>query len=176
MPQTLHKALFLDRDGVINVDVGFAHRPEQIRFMDGIFELCRAAKAKEYLIIVATNQSGIGRGYFSEDDFLSVMDWIKAQFAIQDILIDAVYFCPHHPQEGKGPYRQDCQDRKPNPGMFLQAQREHRIDMARSLLIGDHERDLQAGKNAGVGRLLILGRTAPIGQPILSLHEAVILL
>lgn len=170
MSEAQHKALFLDRDGVINVDTGYVHLSEHICFIEGIFDVCRAAKTKNYLIIIVTNQSGIGRGYYSEGDFHRLMEWMKSQFTLQGISIDAVYFCPHHPQEGKGEYRRDCPDRKPNPGMLIKAQREYNIDLERSILIGDRDSDHQAGKKAGIGRIFQLGQT------ISSLGEVVDLL
>ncbi|MDE3060364.1 MAG: HAD family hydrolase [Pseudomonadota bacterium] len=158
--RSLRKALFLDRDGVINVDVGHTHRRESIVFIDGIFDLCRAARSMEYLLIVVTNQSGIGRGYFSEDDFHTLMRWMQDRFAQEGAPLDAVYFCPHHPEHGLGVYKQESQDRKPGPGMILRAQQEHGIDLRRSILIGDKDTDMQAAAGAGIGKSLLLAATA----------------
>ena len=149
-------ALFLDRDGVINVDYGYVHRPEEFDFIEGIFELVAAANRAGYLVVVVTNQAGIGRGYYSEAQFHALTDWMKTRFNEHGAIIDAVYFCPCHPEHGIGAYRRESAFRKPAPGMLLQAQRELDIDMAQSILIGDKPSDMAAGRAAGVGTLLHL--------------------
>ncbi|MCL1889757.1 MAG: HAD family hydrolase [Desulfovibrionaceae bacterium] len=157
-------ALFLDRDGVINIDRGYVHRQEDFIFVEGIFELVRAARQAGRRVIVATNQSGIGRGLYSEKDFLRLMDWVKDEFLAQGADLDAVYYCPFHPEHGLGAYRRESPERKPAPGMLLRAAREHGLDLARSLLLGDALSDMQAGLDAGIGRLFFLrpdGREAP---------------
>ncbi len=148
-------ALFLDRDGVINVDHAYVHRKEDVDFVDGIFDLCIAAKRRGYLVIVVTNQAGIGRGYYTEHDFHVLTDWMKAQFRQRGADIDAVYFSPYHPEHGIGAYRKDADCRKPRPGMLLRAAREFGIDVSRSVLVGDNDTDVQAGMAAGVGRNLL---------------------
>lgn len=137
----MNKALFLDRDGTINVDSGYVYRIEDFQFLDGIFELCRLAQAKGYLLIVITNQSGIERGYYSEADFQLLNSHMVQEFAKAGIKIDDVFFCPSLTGE----------DRKPEPGMFLKAQLKHDIDMARSASLGDKPRDIEAAQRAGVG-------------------------
>lgn len=151
-----HPALFLDRDGVVNVDHAYVHRREDFDFVDGIFELCRTARARGYRIFIVTNQAGIGRGYYTEDDFHALTAWMQARFAAEDAAIDQVYFCPFHPEHGVGRYKVDSPMRKPGPGMILQAAREHDIDLAASLLVGDMDTDIEAGCAAGIGRLLQL--------------------
>ena len=146
------KALFLDRDGVINVDRGYVHEQENCAFVDGIFELVRLANAADYLVVIVTNQAGIGRGYFSEAQFILFMDWMREMFASQGAKIDRIYFCPHHSEAGVGSYKQACFCRKPQPGMFNRAQRDLDLDMSSSLIIGDKLSDLEAGARAGVGR------------------------
>ena len=136
------KALFLDRDGTINVDYGYVHEPEKFVFMDGVFDFCRRAMAAGYLIIVVTNQSGIERGFFSEADFERLTRYMLDRFSGEGIEITDVFHCPSL----SGP------DRKPEPGLFLKAKEKYDIDMAASLNIGDSERDLEAGRRAGVGR------------------------
>jgi D-glycero-D-manno-heptose 1,7-bisphosphate phosphatase len=148
---SMRKALFLDRDGVINVDHGYVCTPERTEFIDGIFDLCRVARQRGYLIVVVTNQAGIARGYYSEQDFLGYMDWMRGVFVEQGIPLDAVYYCPHHPTDGIGDYLRACECRKPEPGMILAAQRDLGIDLKRSVLVGDKPSDLQAGDAAGVG-------------------------
>nr|WP_145544880.1 HAD family hydrolase [Variovorax boronicumulans] len=144
-------ALFLDRDGVINVDHGYVHRVEQFDFMDGIFELCRLARARGYSLFVVTNQAGIGRGYYTEEAFHALTRWMLAEFERHGAPITQVYFCPDHPTHGVGPYRRHSPMRKPGPGMVLKAAQDHGLDLARSVLLGDNLTDIQAGEAAGVG-------------------------
>lgn len=151
-----NRALFLDRDGVINRDDGYVFEKEHFVFIDGIFELTRAARDLGYLIIVVTNQAGIGRGYYSVNDFLRLSDWMKGVFEKENAFIDHVYFCPTHPEHGIGKYKTESEFRKPNPGMLLSARRDFDIDLERSLLVGDKESDIEAGIKAGVGKKLLL--------------------
>ncbi|WP_338844819.1 HAD family hydrolase [Massilia sp. W12] len=146
------KGLFLDRDGVINIDYGYVYRQSQFEFVDGIFDICRAAVQRGYSIFVVTNQAGIGRGYYSEQDFEELMSWVRAQFAAQDCPIREVYYCPTHPEFGVGAYKCASLRRKPQPGMILDAVRDFKVDLAASILVGDKESDIQAGLAAGVGR------------------------
>lgn len=174
------KALFLDRDGVINVDHGYVCAPARTDFVDGIFDLCAGAQALGYRLIVATNQAGIARGYFSEADFSAYMDWMRGVFREHGVEFTAVYHCPHHAREGQGAYRIACDCRKPAPGMLLQAIREHALDASACALIGDKDTDIDAGRAAGVGCLIRLdagaGTAAPAAGPglraVTSLHEA----
>ena len=142
----IKKALFLDRDGVINKDKSYLYKIEEFEFIDGIFELCKYFQKQGYLIIVVTNQSGIARGYYNEDDFKQLTQWMYDEFKANDVEITKVYHCPHHPNYSQ----KDCNCRKPKPGMLLQAAKEFNIDLANSLLIGDKERDIQAAIAAGV--------------------------
>jgi len=144
-------ALFLDRDGVINHDDGYTSRPEDFKFIEGIFDLCRTAKQFGYLLIVVTNQAGIGRGYYSEQDFLTLTAWMCARFEAEGAPITEVFFCPDHPKHGIGPYKKDSFDRKPNPGMLLRAAKKYRILMQNSIIVGDKDTDMLAGERAGVG-------------------------
>lgn len=159
-------ALFLDRDGVINVDHAYVYKKENFDFIDGIFELVAAAKRAGYLVVVVTNQAGIGRGYYTPEDFHILMDWVGEQFAANGGALDAVYYCPHHPQHGIGEYRQDSEDRKPGPGMLLRAARELDIDLARSVMIGDKASDVEAGKAAGLTNLYYFGGEANTGPAV----------
>lgn len=144
-------ALFLDRDGVINIDHGYVYKKEDFEFVEGIFEFCRTAKQFGYLIFVITNQAGIGRGFYTEEDFLKITDWMCNIFRDNGIVIDKVYYCPFHPVHGVGHYKTDSPNRKPRPGMIFQANEEFTIDLAKSVLIGDKETDIEAGVTAGVG-------------------------
>lgn len=153
------KALFLDRDGVINVDHGYVCTPERVEFIEGIFKLCRQAKALGYLLIVITNQAGIGRGFYTEADFHQLTDWMRGVFEQEGCVIDAVYFCPTHPTQGLGHYRRESPQRKPNPGMILDAMEDFDIDLDRSLLVGDKLSDIEAGRAAGVACNVMLSLT-----------------
>lgn len=150
------RALFLDRDGVINVDYGYVHKPEDFDFVEGIFSLCAAAQHHKYLIVVVTNQAGIARGYYSEDEFLYLMKWVKQQFIQKGIALSAVYHCPYHPIHGLGPYKRESVDRKPGPGMFLRAALDLDLDLGNSVMIGDQPTDIEAAAKAGVGLKLHL--------------------
>lgn len=156
---SLSPALFLDRDGVINIDYGYVYKQEDFEFVEGIFELCRTAKRLGYLIFVITNQAGIGRGYYTEQDFLRLTDWMCGVFSDKGVVIDNVYFCPSHPDYGVGQYKADSPYRKPGPGMILQAAEEFGVDLTRSVLVGDKETDIQAGMAAGVGCNLLYRET-----------------
>jgi D-glycero-D-manno-heptose 1,7-bisphosphate phosphatase len=150
-----HSAIFLDRDGVININYGHVHKREDFDFIDGIFDIARYAHEQNYKIVVITNQAGIGRGYYSEDDFHQLTDWMCEQFSLAGAPIERVYFSPYHPTAGIGAYLKDDLSRKPRPGMILQAQAELNLDLAGSVLIGDKATDIQAGIAAGVGRNLL---------------------
>lgn len=146
-----NKALFLDRDGVVNLDHGYVHRIVDFEFVDGIFELLKCAQQKNYLIIIITNQAGIGRGLYSEETFVKLNSWMCDKFLAEGILITQVYYCPSHPYMGIGAYRKDDFRRKPNPGMIFDAQLDFDLDLNVSLLVGDKETDMQAGLAAGLG-------------------------
>ena len=149
------KALFLDRDGVININHGYVHSPANTDWVPGIFELVAAAHARGFLPIVITNQAGIGRGLYDEATFLDYTAWMHAQFASRGTPLLATYWCPHHPAEGLGDYRVECDCRKPRPGMLLEAIARFDIDPARSLMIGDKQGDLDAAAAAGVAARLL---------------------
>lgn len=152
-------ALFLDRDGVINIDHAYVHKKRDFHFIDGIFELCRHAQNQGYLIVVVTNQAGIGRGYYTENDFSELTDWMIKCFADEGVNIRKVYHCPYHPEHGIGEYRKDADCRKPKPGMMLNAADELALDLKTSLMIGDNEKDMQAARNAGINTRLLLNPT-----------------
>ncbi len=138
--------LFLDRDGIINKDVGYAYRPEQMQFMPSIFSVCRYFQRRGYLIVIVTNQSGIARNYYGEDDFSALNIWLKHEFLRRGIVLNSIKHCPHHPTISG-----DCDCRKPRPGMLLEAAKELNIDLKNSIMIGDKSSDMQAGCHAGVG-------------------------
>ena len=150
------KALFLDRDGVINEDREYVHKREDFVFREGIFDVCRYFQEKGFLIFVITNQSGIGRGYFTEKDFQKLNRWMLEEFSKKGIEIQKVYYCPYHPEFGVGHYKKKSEDRKPKPGMVLKAQKEFNLNLSQSVLIGDKPEDIQCGKTAGVGTNILV--------------------
>lgn len=135
-----NKALFLDRDGTINIDYGYVGSIDKFQFIDGIFEFCQVAQTLGYKIIVITNQSGIARGYYTVEDYKKVTKYMCEEFLKRGIKITDVFYCP----ELTGP------NRKPAPGMFLAARDKHNIDMSNSVSVGDKQRDLEAASAAGV--------------------------
>jgi D-glycero-D-manno-heptose 1,7-bisphosphate phosphatase len=153
--------VFLDRDGVINVNHGYVHDFESFEFIDGIFEVARAAHSNGYKLIVITNQSGIGRGYYSEQQFHQLTEWMCNEFLNAGAPIEKVYFSPFHPTSGYGAYKKDDVTRKPRPGMIYQAQREMNLDLRNSILIGDNASDIQAGIAAGVGLNILFAQKQP---------------
>ena len=154
------RALFLDRDGTINIDKHYVYRIEDFEWVPGIVELCRAAVGAGYDIVIITNQSGIERGYFTEADYELFTAYLKEQFAAHGVPVLDVLHCPWL----------EHADRKPNPGLFLKAEAKWGIDMAASLSLGDKERDVQAGKNAGVGRnyLLSAGGSSALATAVVA--------
>lgn len=136
-----NKALFLDRDGVINKDIEYAYRKEQIIFNRDIFDVCRKAVEKGYLIIIITNQAGVAKGYYSEEDVRSLHDWISLKFKEMGIHITSFYFCPYHIDGTVKEYKKESSWRKPEPGMILQAISDFNIDIEKSLVVGDKPSD-----------------------------------
>jgi D-glycero-D-manno-heptose 1,7-bisphosphate phosphatase len=167
-------ALFLDRDGVINVDRGYVHRLDQFEFVPGIFELARFwTNELNRPIIVATNQSGIGRGYFDERAYEELTRWMCDRFEAERSAIARVYHCPYHPLHGIGAYRRDHPWRKPNAGMILRAASDLGLDLAQSAILGDKMSDIQAGAAAGIAlRILVRSRDAE-RKRVLPVHEVV---
>ena len=151
-------AAFLDRDGVLNVDLGYVHRVEDLEWIVGAPEAVRRLNQAGYLVIVVTNQSGIGRGYYDEASMHAIHDALDAHLATAGAHIDAVYFAPHHEDAADERYRHpDHPDRKPNPGMLLRAMQDFVIDRDRSFLVGDKDSDLEAARRAGVKGYLFEG-------------------
>lgn len=146
----MKKAVFLDRDGVMNVDNGYVSQVDDFQFIEGVIDACKKAKEKGYLLVVITNQSGIARGYFSEDQFHTLTEWMDWSMADRGVDLDGIYYCPHHSEKGIGEYKVDCDCRKPKPGMLFDAIKELNIDVKQSILVGDKVSDLKAGVAAGV--------------------------
>ena len=153
------RALFLDRDGVVNVEVGYLHRTADVRFMPGIFSLCRTAAALGYRLIVVTNQAGIARGFYTEADFHLLMDFMRDELRAQSVELDAVYFCPYHPEHGVGEYKREHEDRKPGTGMLNRAAREFSLDLAECVMVGDRCSDIAAANAAGLRQSFLIAGT-----------------
>ena len=178
------RALFLDRDGIINVDTGYVHAIEQFAFVPGIFDLVRFASVElGWAVVVATNQSGIGRGLFDEATFERLTAWMLRRFAEEGAPLTRVYHCPYHPDAGIGPYRRDHPWRKPHPGMILQAAADLDLDLANSAFVGDEMRDMQAAAAAGIEMRIRLNKAgiqtetgAPAHDVVGDLAEALALL
>jgi D-glycero-D-manno-heptose 1,7-bisphosphate phosphatase len=153
------KALFLDRDGVVNVEVGYLHRAEEVRFVEGIFSLCRTAIKLGYRLIVVTNQAGIARGYYTEADFHALMDFIQTKLRAEQIELDAVYHCPFHPEHGVDQYKREHEDRKPGTGMLRRGAREFNLSLIDSVMIGDRCSDIAAANAAGLRQAFLISGT-----------------
>lgn len=146
----MNKAIFLDRDGVINIDKNYVHKIEDFEFIDGVKEALKYFQNLGYILIIVTNQSGIGRGYYRQEDFEKLTNWMIDELEKDKIFIKKVYFCPHRPDE-------NCDCRKPNPKMILDAAKEFNVDLKKSWMIGDKESDIEAGLNAGVKKTILIG-------------------
>jgi D-glycero-D-manno-heptose 1,7-bisphosphate phosphatase len=143
----MKRALFLDRDGVVNIEKEYLYKEKDFEFIDGVFTLCKHYQDLGYLIFIVTNQSGIARKYYSEEDFSVLTKWMLDAFKKHEIIITQVYHCPHHPDISG-----NCTCRKPEPGMIVEAANTFNVDLKHSILVGDNERDIEAGLNAGIGR------------------------
>ena len=137
------KALFLDRDGVINIDHGYVYKVADFEFVPGVLAMCKRFFLADYQLVIVTNQSGIARGFYQQEDFESLTTWLKAQFEKNGSPLAGVYHCPHGPDD-------NCRCRKPRPGMLLQAARELNLTLSESIMIGDKASDMIAAKEAGV--------------------------
>jgi len=173
----LRPALFLDRDGIINRDDGYVHRIEDFHFREGIFELCAAAMAAGLALVVVTNQSGIGRGLYGEEEFVALTAWMLDRFAARGVVFAGVEHCPDHPTHGIGRYRRENKRRKPGPGMILDAAAAHALDLSSSVMLGDRATDMEAARAAGVGTRVLLpadageARAAPSGTLVLPAED-----
>lgn len=155
--------MFLDRDGVINIDYGYVHTREKFVFVEGIFNLLQISQSLGYKAIIVTNQAGIARGYYSEADLNKLHSWMISVFKSRNLVIDDIYYCPFHPTEGKGHYLSDSYDRKPKPGMICKAISHHAIDPSRSILIGNSPSDIIAAQASEVSTSILLSPTTHLG-------------
>lgn len=150
-------ALFLDRDGVINIDRGYVSKVEDFEFIDGAAEAIAAFNERGWHVFIVTNQSGIARNYYTEDDMHALHDWMQARLAEKNARIDRIYYCPYHEDGENIRYRKDSFDRKPKPGMLLRAMSDFNVKRESSFLIGDKEADIEAARAAGVAGFLFTG-------------------
>jgi D-glycero-D-manno-heptose 1,7-bisphosphate phosphatase len=153
------RALFLDRDGVVNVEVGYLHKAADVTFMDGIFSLCRTAMKLDYRLIVVTNQAGIARGYYTEQDFQDLMEWIRTRLRAEGVELDAVYHCPFHPEHGVGDYKRDHEDRKPGTGMLRRGAHAFGLDLEKCVMVGDRCTDIAAANAAALRQAFLIAGT-----------------
>lgn len=150
-----NRAIFLDRDGTINVDVGYPSRVEQIKIYPSSFEAVRKIKAAGFLAVIVTNQSGIGRGFLTEADLTEIHGYVKSEFAVRGIRVDGIYYCPHYDLSSNPEYRRNCPCRKPEPGMALRAAADLDIDLRGSYMIGDKVEDMLFAINIGAAPVLV---------------------
>ncbi|MBU2056030.1 MAG: D-glycero-beta-D-manno-heptose 1,7-bisphosphate 7-phosphatase [Proteobacteria bacterium] len=162
-------AVFLDRDGTINEEVGYLDRIEKLRLIPGAAEAIRLINKSGMKAVVVTNQSGVARGMFDEGFVHQVNTRLREMLRAEGAFLDGIYFCPHHPTEGRGNYLMSCDCRKPSPGLLLRAEEELRLDLAHSCVIGDTLKDIEAGTRAGMKGVLV--RTGYGGEEILKLER-----
>ncbi|WP_156478563.1 D-glycero-beta-D-manno-heptose 1,7-bisphosphate 7-phosphatase [Anaerosporomusa subterranea] len=151
----MNRAIFLDRDGTINQDRGYIHKPSEFIFEYRAIEAISLLNQAGFIVIVVSNQAGIAHGHFSEQAVDCLHQWVSGQLALHGARIDAFYYCPHHPN-GQSRYRTKCDCRKPAPGMLLRAAADFSIDLAASWMVGDHRSDMEAGTAAGVTPVFVL--------------------
>jgi D-glycero-D-manno-heptose 1,7-bisphosphate phosphatase len=143
----------------VTEEVGYLHRAEGVRFVDGIFSLCRTAAGLGYRLIVVTNQAGIARGYYSELDFEALMEFMRGELRSEGVELDAVYYCPFHPEHGVGKYKSEHEDRKPGTGMIRRGAREFGVELSESVLVGDRCSDVGAANAAGLRQAFLMSGT-----------------
>ena len=153
----MNKAVFFDRDGTLNVEVGYLYEFEKFKWIDGAIDAVKYCNDNDYLAIVVTNQSGIARGYYTENDVIELHQKINEELNKAGAHIDDFFYCPHHPEGIVDNYSVDCECRKPKPGLIEEACRKYDIDKSKSLMIGDMPRDVECGENAGVSSVLFSG-------------------
>lgn len=168
----MNKAVFLDRDGTINIDKGYVYRIEDFQFTEGAPEAIKLLNDSHYKVIVVTNQSGIARGYYSEEDVINLHNEINRLLENYEAHIDCFYYCPHHPNYGNKKYRSSCLCRKPKTGLIDKAVKDFCVDIKKSWMIGDSESDLIAGASAGLRSMLICENPKGINE-IKSLFDGV---
>ena len=151
----MRKAVFLDRDGTINVEKGYLYRIKDFEYINGVVEALHLLQKMGYTLVIITNQSGIARGYYAEETFLSLTRWMVSDLQQKGIPVAGVYYCPHHPEGKILQYRKECLCRKPGTAMFDQASRDFAIAMEKSYMVGDRASDILAGQNMGLKTILV---------------------
>lgn len=167
------KAVFLDRDGVINEDGNYVHTIDDFHFIKNAIEALKLMKDKGYALVIITNQSGIARGMYTEEDFLQLTEWMDWSLMGRGVKLDGVYYCPHHPVHGVGKYKVDCDCRKPKTGLFMEAAKDCNIDLKGSYMVGDRKSDIEAGKNAGLAKSFLVKTGKPVTAEAESLADGV---
>lgn len=165
------KAIFLDRDGIINIDTGYIHKPDEIIFTEGIFKFCRKAIDKGYILVVITNQAGVAKRYYSEDDVNILHAWMNERFNDEGINIAGFYYCPFHKDAKIKKYKRKLNMRKPEPGMVLKAAEEHNIDINNSIMVGDKQTDRI--KLKGLKSIIVKSRYTANNFDVESLDEVI---
>ncbi|HJQ70823.1 MAG TPA: HAD family hydrolase [Blastocatellia bacterium] len=180
----LRRAVFIDRDGTINEDIGYVSSPEELIVYPFAAQAVRLVNQSEMKVIVITNQSGVARSLYTEQMLAAIHDRLTCELALAHARIDGIYYCPHHPEIGDETYRKACECRKPRPGLLLEAARDHQIDLAASYVIGDKASDINLAAEVGAtgvlvltgyGRQTLLGRGRPCSPAVVAddLLEAV---
>lgn len=151
------KVIFLDRDGTMNEEVHYLHKPEDLKLLPGIGQAVRRFNEAGYQVVVVTNQAGVARGYYTEQDVIELHAYLNRMLKEEGAHVDAFYYCPHHPEHGIGPYKTECRCRKPGIGMFEQAEQAFKdgINKEESYMIGDKLLDVEAGHRYGVRSVLV---------------------
>lgn len=152
----MNKAVFLDRDGTINEEMGYINHISRFKMFEFVPEAIKIFNEAGYLVIIVTNQSGLAKGYFDEALLNKIHQYLLEQVKQKSAVIDKIYICPHHPAEGKGKYKLDCMCRKPKTGMIDSAKKEFNIDISKSFVIGDRHKDVQFGQNAGLKTIMLM--------------------
>jgi D-glycero-D-manno-heptose 1,7-bisphosphate phosphatase len=171
-----NKAVFLDRDGTVNVEKGYICKPEDFVLIDGAASAIAKMKRLGFKVLVVTNQSGIGRGYYGEDDLSALHIYMNELLAMEEASVDAVYYCPHHPEAVLPEYRLDCDCRKPKTGLFRKAIADFDIDPTSSWAVGDSPRDLAPARELGMRTALVLtghGKAGEQGQADIEVENLV---
>jgi D-glycero-D-manno-heptose 1,7-bisphosphate phosphatase len=148
--------VFLDRDGTINEEVDYLTSPNDLRLIPGSTDAIREAKNAGFKVFITTNQSGVARGFITEEQLTRIHKTLIEKLQEDNAHLDAIYYCPHHPEIGEAPYRKDCECRKPNTGMLIRAAKEFNLDLTKSFVVGDMMIDVQTGNNAGAISILVL--------------------
>lgn len=169
----MKSAVFLDRDGVINEDGNYVHTIDDFHFIKNAIEAMKLIKEKGYVLVVVTNQSGIARGLYTEEDFLQLTEWMDWSLQDRGVYLEGVYYCPHHLTKGVGKYKVDCDCRKPKSGLFQEAAKDCDIDLTTSYMVGDRESDIEAGQNAGVCKSFLVKTGKPLNDKTVAMADGV---